>query len=212
MPSLRNGKTGKNLARNVPKQERARKRVETILDVTAALLDQKGYSGLTTNLIASRAEMSVGSLYKYFPDKQAILAALLERMDNRKRDFLANAVLGEGDWRKRTETTLDTLLRFMTAEPGYLSIKNAIRSSAELSHLETDFDAQVIAGLLYTFKEKCTPEQLLKAGIVAQVVMESANAIIRLARTSEPESRELIQVELNLLVCSYLENYIGWIE
>jgi AcrR family transcriptional regulator len=65
--------------RKVPRQERSRLTVEAILDAAARVFERHGYAGGTTNRIAERAGVSIGSLYQYFPNKDAILVALVER-------------------------------------------------------------------------------------------------------------------------------------
>jgi AcrR family transcriptional regulator len=75
--------------RKRPKQERSRATVEALLDATAALLVEEGYPRTTTNRIAKRAGVSVGSLYQYFPNKEAVVAALIERFIDAQFDVLA---------------------------------------------------------------------------------------------------------------------------
>ena len=53
--------------------------VETILDATARVLIEQGFSGTTTNRVAERAGISVGSLYQYFPSREALVAAVAQR-------------------------------------------------------------------------------------------------------------------------------------
>jgi len=65
--------------RKMPKQARSVQTVETILDAAAQVFSERGYGGGTTNHIAERAGVSVGSLYQYFPNKDALLAGLMER-------------------------------------------------------------------------------------------------------------------------------------
>lgn len=62
-----------------PRQERAQDTVEVILEATARVLTTEGYEHATTNRIALVAGVSIGSLYRYFPSKDALLAALYER-------------------------------------------------------------------------------------------------------------------------------------
>src|SRR5437773_2158998 len=50
-----------------------------MLEARAALVDELGYDGVTTTLIAERAEVAVGSLYQFFPDKRAVVQALTLR-------------------------------------------------------------------------------------------------------------------------------------
>ncbi len=65
--------------RKKPRQERSRRTVAAILTAAAQVLERRGYAGATTDTIAERAGVSVGSLYQYFPNKDAILVALAER-------------------------------------------------------------------------------------------------------------------------------------
>jgi AcrR family transcriptional regulator len=65
--------------RREPKQDRARETVERILVAGAHLFSALGYEATTTNDIAATASVSIGSLYQYFPNKQAILSMLYDR-------------------------------------------------------------------------------------------------------------------------------------
>lgn len=65
--------------RKQPVQQRSAKRVEQMLEACAALIDELGYDGVTTTLIAERAGVAVGSLYQFFPDKRAVVQALTKR-------------------------------------------------------------------------------------------------------------------------------------
>lgn len=64
--------------RKSPTQERSRDTVDTILKSAARILVKHGYEALNTNRVAADAGVSVGSLYQYFPNKTALLSALLE--------------------------------------------------------------------------------------------------------------------------------------
>ena len=65
--------------RKQPVQQRSARRVEQMLEACAALIDELGYDGVTTTLIAERAGVAVGSLYQFFPDKRAVVQALTKR-------------------------------------------------------------------------------------------------------------------------------------
>ncbi len=69
----------KTTPRKRPRQDRAKATVDTILAATARLLVRRGFDGLTTNEVASAAGVSIGSLYQYFPNKEALVAALAEK-------------------------------------------------------------------------------------------------------------------------------------
>ena len=65
--------------RKLPKQRRSGETVEVILQATARILVSDGYDRASTNRIALAAGVSIGSLYQYFPNKEALVAALCER-------------------------------------------------------------------------------------------------------------------------------------
>jgi len=68
----------KTTPRKRPRQARSKDTVDTILSATARVLIRHGFDGLTTNAVAEQAGVSIGSLYQYFPNKEALVAALIE--------------------------------------------------------------------------------------------------------------------------------------
>jgi AcrR family transcriptional regulator len=68
----------KTTPRKRPLQNRSKATVDTILTATARILIKLGFDGLTTNAVAEAAGVSIGSLYQYFPNKEALVAALIE--------------------------------------------------------------------------------------------------------------------------------------
>lgn len=80
--------------RKSAKQQRSRFTIDALLEATARIVDQVGLDRATTNRIAELAGVSVGSLYQYFPGKEALLAALIAReaeadLEAMRRVFLA---------------------------------------------------------------------------------------------------------------------------
>lgn len=65
--------------RKKPQQRRSKATVDALLEATAQILVSHGYQKASTNRIAERAGVSIGSLYEYFPNKDALVTALIER-------------------------------------------------------------------------------------------------------------------------------------
>ena len=65
--------------RKAPRQSRSQATVNAILDATARILVEQGFAAASTNAVAERAGVSIGSLYQYFPNKDALVAALHAR-------------------------------------------------------------------------------------------------------------------------------------
>ena len=85
------------LPRKRPRQRRSKATVEAILEATARVLVEEGIDRASTNRIAEIAGVSIGSLYQYFPSKDALVMALLERHCERMLGLLLRASVDLAD-------------------------------------------------------------------------------------------------------------------
>ena len=74
-------------------QERSRATVEALLAATARVLVREGYDHASTNKIAETAGVSIGSLYQYFPTKESLVAAVIERHANEMMDVVRTSLV-----------------------------------------------------------------------------------------------------------------------
>jgi AcrR family transcriptional regulator len=92
-------------------QPRAKATVDVILEATAHLLVREGYDRTSTNKVAVAAGVSIGSLYQYFPSKEALVAALMDR----HTDEMMALVRGKTAevWAEPVPVVVETLVRAM---------------------------------------------------------------------------------------------------
>ncbi|MDI1443363.1 TetR/AcrR family transcriptional regulator [Polyangium sp. 6x1] len=83
--------------RKWPRQGRSRATFDALLDATARILEDRGYEELTTNGVAARAGASIGTLYEYFPDRETLVAVLVEREARRVLAALEASMAGLHD-------------------------------------------------------------------------------------------------------------------
>ena len=148
----RKQKIGKQRA---PLQERSRQRREEILNTTAALLERVGFDDLTTILIAGELNISVGSLYHYFPNKQAILYALGEQWLEEQTaalEEIAAQPLESLTVEAFIELAFDRMLRVYREQRGVLPLIQAMWAVPELRDLDERHDELVISHLAEMFK------------------------------------------------------------
>jgi AcrR family transcriptional regulator len=79
--------------RKLASQERSRSTVDALLEATARVLLNEGYDRASTNRIAEVAGVSIGSLYQYFPSKEALVAAVIDRHTQQVSQVTRNAVV-----------------------------------------------------------------------------------------------------------------------
>ena len=102
--------------RKTPSQPRSLHTVATILEGAAHILERRGLEGYTTNAIAAHAGVSIGSLYQYFPTKDAITIALIER---ESADMVQEAIaaLGQTDRRRALRALIEIAVRHQLRRP-----------------------------------------------------------------------------------------------
>jgi len=110
--------------RKAPQQERSRQMVERIVDAGMRVLADQGYERTTTNRVADEAGISPGSLYQYFPNKAAVLDAVIDRYSRDFSEQLAALVLPPvgPDPAATVRATFDGLMDVLEANREYVRL------------------------------------------------------------------------------------------
>ena len=102
--------------RKAPRQTRSAHTVDAILEAAALVLEADGLEGFNTNAVARRAGASIGTLYQYFPGKDALTLALLQREEGKYREA-ATAAAALPDWREALSTFIAVSARQQLERP-----------------------------------------------------------------------------------------------
>jgi AcrR family transcriptional regulator len=132
--------------RRLPLQARARDRVDRILSATLELLEEQGADPLSTGAIAERAQIPIGSVYHYFPSKEAVLAELAERKFRAVDASLAKLLgqeLERRPWREALGRAIDGVVAAFRSDPSYVTIWRAIRGSSAFRGAAAASDARL---------------------------------------------------------------------
>ncbi|MGC4952267.1 TetR/AcrR family transcriptional regulator [Actinomadura citrea] len=110
--------------RRTPSQDRSRRTVERILEAATRVLSEHGYDGASTNRIAKAAGVGNGSLYQYFPNKDAIVIAVLDRFADRLADRLGEEIEATMrlPWQEAGRALLDVQIRLFEENADLLRI------------------------------------------------------------------------------------------
>ncbi|NPT38251.1 TetR/AcrR family transcriptional regulator [Paraburkholderia xenovorans] len=132
--------------RKAPSQARAEETVESIIEAAAQVPEAEGLEGFNTNAIARRAGVSIGSLYQYFPGKESLTVALIQRETRRFYDDAA-AALTQRSGKAALEYLIGTSVRQQLQRPMLGKLLDVQESSPALrGEVEkVEFDALVVA-------------------------------------------------------------------
>lgn len=116
---------GAALIRNEPVQARSTARLAALLDAAAEVIAEIGYERLTTAMVADRAGASIGTVYRYFPDRIAVLQSLAARNSERYTDRVLAELRapGHGDWTTALSSAFGILVDAYRTEPGFASLR-----------------------------------------------------------------------------------------
>lgn len=196
--------------RRVPVQQRSAERVERMLDAAAALIQEIGYDGLTTTLIAKRADVAVGSLYQFFPDKRAVTQALTQRNVELFMSTVEQKVttVDHKHWWDLVDSMLDIYLWMHREIPGFSQVhfgdvvdKNLLEESRDNNRVV----AEAVVALL-TDKFDLPQKQL---GLPIAVAIATADGLLDLAFKRSPEGDQEIVDETKFLIKGYLASRLG---
>jgi AcrR family transcriptional regulator len=199
----------KNAPRKQPVQARSKTMVESILRATSRILVREGYAALTTNGVAEEAGASVGSLYQYFPSKESLVAALLERhidetLGPLRRELSALSLLPV---ELAVPRFVDLMIVSHQIEPDLHSV--FVQQLPRIGDfVKIDHCAVELQGLLRAYLEahaaEITPEQ---HELTAFMLVHSVEAITRAAAASSPgllrDAR--LPAEITALILAYLK-------
>ncbi len=196
--------------RRVPVQRRAQLSVQRILDATGILLDEVGLERLTTELIAERARVNVATVYKYFPNKHAVLAELYRtHYEPRLAHFsgVMAVVAAGGDWRQAIDEGLDLSTHDRRTRKGNLSLRLAVRSSPPLQRLEQDNlerRTRVLAALLV----RAGAARPAQARVVARCLLEVVATLLDVWNMSPEAQAPAYLSEIKRIAKTLLGEYL----
>ena len=137
--------------RRVPRQARSRERLARMLDAAEELLVAEGPGALTTTRVASAAGVSVGSLYQYLPDKEAIVEALagryLAEFEGLMEALAEEASAAPGRWTDPVGRLLDVFAQRYRDRPGYRALWFGRELTPGLRAADRDNKAALAGGL-----------------------------------------------------------------
>jgi len=209
-PSRRLTKSEFLQPRRKPRQQRAQIRTQQILDVTAKLLEQVGIDSLTTLMIAKELNISVGSLYHYFPNKHAILNRLgtmwLEEMTTVIEE-IENMDVGNMPLSKFVDEAVNRLLIVYRNQRAVLPLAQALCAIPELRHLDEEHDDLIISKMMTILRRlgfQASDNELNRLG---RIYLELSHALLIVIVSQRQNRAERTLDDLKRMILALFESH-----
>lgn len=202
--------------RRTPQQARGRVRVEQILDITEQLLVQRGYDALTTNAIAAEAGISVGALYHFFPNKVAILEALVARyyaqllgvLEGVHANTTRSTALTTETLESYVETLLGALSEFVESSPSLTpAFLAAASASTNLEVMDRKNKTEMIALLAARYEEWGHDDETARR--IARLVSAVLDMLFIETTGADEAANAVFVEETGRLLYAYLLSYLA---
>ncbi|MEV8226387.1 TetR/AcrR family transcriptional regulator [Streptomyces sp. NPDC079167] len=196
--------------RRVPVQQRSADRLARILDAGAALLDETGYEQFSTRAVADRAGVPIGSVYRFFPNKRALVDALAER----NLEVYAGRVVArleaipEREWREAIDAVLDEYLAMKRSVAGFALVDFGPPVpvpgplDAEVNQRVAGRLTELLSGHLGRERDGAASDTRLLRTVL--VCVQAADALLQLAFRAAPAGDPDLIAETRALLRAYL--------
>ncbi|MFB9611981.1 TetR/AcrR family transcriptional regulator [Kutzneria kofuensis] len=196
--------------RRKPVQQRSAQRVERMLEACASLIEELGYDGVTTTLIAERAGVAVGSLYQFFPDKRAVVQALTLR--NLER-FMANVVQRFDSaelehWWDAVDSMFDVYVEMHRSVPAFSRLHFGDVVDTRLLDEGKDNNAVIAEGLAALISERFG-RSMEELQLPVAVAIEAADGVLKFAFRRNERGDQVVVDEAKALIKGYLSTRLG---
>jgi AcrR family transcriptional regulator len=196
-----------------PTQERSRRRVEAILTAARRLIGEKGSEELKMREVAEKAGVPIGSLYQFFPDRNALLACLFARHlgvvgETVRERFDAAKTVEE--FEDAAETLISSLHRMLVEDPALVDVWNGIQASKAIRYLDLQDSRRNARFLFETVRRlagsKAPDDRLFRACFL---ICDLAGSTSRTALGMPREEGERLVGEYARMARAYLRSVLA---
>jgi AcrR family transcriptional regulator len=196
--------------RRVPVQGRSVARVQRMLDACAEIVDEVGYEGLTTTVLAERAGVAIGSVYQFFPDKRAVVQALIQRnLEAYLRRLAERLTAAElSGWWDGVDSAIDEYIHMHRTVPGFRTLHFGDIVDVHLLDADRDNNAVIAGQLAGVLVAQFGMPDTARLRFSLVIAVEAADALIKLAFRRDADGDEQVLAAAKTLIRGYLHREV----
>ncbi len=200
--------------RRTPTQRRSQERLARIAQAAGELCAEQGADAVTMEAIAARAGTSIGSLYQFYPNRDALLQAVAERYVADLLQLLdeeeAPADAAGAPLPALVDAVLAPFERFHRTHPGYFAVLFAPAGSRALATVRGRLRERLVARAEELLRRRAPRLGAARRRRVARAAVEAARALLQYVETALPAAeRRPMRAELRRMLVAYLESELG---
>lgn len=197
--------------RAFPQQERSHKRYQSVLNAAAEVFAERSVEAATMQEIAERADTSIGSVYRFFADKQALFQAVLDRVAANERELLESVFADAFDESIPTliDRAIDVYAAFNAQEPGWYAIwlhLNLHAPSDKTGHTLRDEQLRRLLMLVGYYAPHLDEA---RRQVVATTVLALGTSMLAAAERQPSPMRERLLEETKRILGLYAQDYLA---
>lgn len=174
--------------RNEPVQARSAARLEALLDAAASVVEELGYERLTTAMVAERAGASIGTVYRYFPDRIAVLQALSARNLDRILGRIRSEFVDDRheNWRVALAAGFAIFVDAFRTEPGFRSLRVGDVIDLRPAVTPTTYNSHIAEAMARILTDRYGLLDTAEARFAFETAIEVTDALVARAFAREP--------------------------
>jgi len=190
--------------RRIPTQARSKAKYDAIIATAKELIGERGNDAVSMREIAKQAEVPISSIYQYFPDKNAILEAIMQDHFDLIRTFIKGFVdscHSQQDLKNGIEAGIDLFYSSFKKDPALASLWAGLQANSELKALDAEdshINAEIITHRIMAMSSKHSHDDIYQAALL---LLHTSGMTVRLALDMPDENakkflNEFIQLAL----------------
>lgn len=194
------------------RQARGERRIEQLLDAAASVFSACGYTASSTNAIARQAGVSPGTLYQFFPNKEAIAVELGSRLTRQMREHSSQALTPENaslSLAELLDAVLDPVIEFNCGNPALLAVLSADDAPGRVAEEHEALHADLLGrteALLLAYRPDLPAERATHAAAMSLAMFKGGLGLIM---GHEGTERAAYTAELKSALYGYLAPLLG---
>lgn len=200
--------------RAVPQQERSQRRYDAILDAGAAVFAERGVEAATMQEIAERAETSIGSVYRFFADKEALFRAVVDRVAANERELMETVFSSAFDepLSKLIDRVVDVYAERNALEPDWYAIWNHLNLRQPTGEFDQGLQGlrnEQLRRLQVLIRYYAPHLDTARGEIISTTIWCLVTGMLAAAQRQPSPMREQLLEETKRLLRSYARDYLG---